>query len=355
VPAAGRRWILHVDLDQFLAAVEIGRRPELRGLPVVVGGAGDPTLRGAVATASYEAREFGIHSGMALRTAFRRCPQAVFLPSDPDAYNAASDEVMAALRRMPAVVEVLGWDEAFMEVHTEDPEGFADDVRHQVREATDLSCAVGIGDNKSRAKTATGFAKPGGVFRLTASNWMAVMGDRPTDALWGIGTKTARKLAELGIRTVRDLAAADPRALAARFGPAIGPWLWWIGRGEDRSAVNPAPHIPKSRSREVTFQQDLADWSSVQREVAAVARRVAADVAADGRPAARVGVKIRFAPFFTHVRSRTLPAPTLDADVLAAAALEVLGLFTPGRAVRLVGVRAEFAVDCPPPDVGPAI
>jgi DNA polymerase-4 len=340
---AGRRWILHVDLDQFLAAVEIGRRPELRGLPVVVGGAGDPTQRGAVATASYEARAFGVHSGMALRTAFRRCPQAVFLPSDPDAYNAASDDVMAALRRMPAVVEVIGWDEAFMEVHTDTPEAFAEDVQRQVREATDLSCAVGIGDNKLRAKLATGFAKPGGVFRLTKQNWVEVMAERPTNALWGIGGRTTRKLADLGIHTVRELAAADPKELAARFGPAIGPWLKWIGHGEDLSPVTAEPHVAKSRSREVTFQQDLADWADVEREVAAVARRVAADVQADGRPAGRVGVKVRFVPFFTHLRSMKLPAPTDDADELAAAALEVLRRFQPGRPVRLLGVRAEFA------------
>jgi DNA polymerase-4 len=345
---AGRRWILHVDLDQFLAAVEIGRRPELRGLPVVVGGAGDPTQRGAVATASYEARAFGVHSGMALRTAFRRCPQAVFLPSDPDAYNAASDDVMAALRRMPAVVEVIGWDEAFMEVHTDTPEAFAEDVQRQVREATDLSCAVGIGDNKLRAKLATGFAKPGGVFRLTKQNWVEVMAERPTNALWGIGGRTTRKLADLGIHTVRELAAADPKELAARFGPAIGPWLKWIGHGEDLSPVTAEPHVAKSRSREVTFQQDLADWADVEREVAAVARRVAADVQADGRPAARVGVKVRFVPFFTHLRSMKLLAPTDDADELAAAALEVLRRFQPGRPVRLVGVRAEFAKR--PPD-----
>jgi DNA polymerase-4 len=255
---------------------------------------------------------------------------------------------MAALRRMPAVVEVIGWDEAFMEVHTDTPEAFAEDVKRQVREATDLSCAVGIGDNKLRAKLATGFAKPGGIFRLTKQNWVEVMAERPTNALWGIGGRTTRKLADLGIHTVGELAAADPKELAARFGPAIGPWLKWIGHGEDLSPVTAEPHVAKSRSREVTFQQDLADWADVEREVAAVARRVAADVQADGRPAARVGVKVRFVPFFTHLRSMKLLAPTDDADELAAAALEVLRRFQPGRPVRLVGVRAEFAKR--PPD-----
>src|ERR1700675_2908261 len=146
------RWVFHVDLDQFIAAVEVLRRPELRNRPVVVGGDGDPTKRGVVSTASYEAREFGVHSGMPLRTAFKRCPDAVFLPVDADAYREASKSVMAALRSFPAVVEVAGWDEAFMEVLSEDPELLALDVQRAVLDRTELWCSVGIGDNKLRAK-----------------------------------------------------------------------------------------------------------------------------------------------------------------------------------------------------------
>jgi DNA polymerase-4 len=194
--------VLHVDLDEFLAAVEVARRPELRGKPVVVGGKGDPTQRAVVATASYDARKFGVHSGIPLRTAAKRCPDAVFLPSDPPAYEAVSERVMATLRALPVVVEVLG---AFLGVHTTDPEALAADVQRAVKDATGLSCAVGIGDNRLRAKLATGFAKPVGIYRLTRDNWVSVMGDRPTDALWGIGAKTARKLAAAGITTVAQL------------------------------------------------------------------------------------------------------------------------------------------------------
>src|SRR5712691_5877089 len=231
------RYILHVDLDQFIAAVEVLRRPELRGKPVVVGGSGDPTQRGVVSTASYEARRYGVHSGMPLRTAARRCPEAVFLPVDGPAYDAASVEVMAALRTLPAVVEVAGWDEAFLEVDTDDAESFAQDLQEAVSDRTGLSCSVGIGQNKLHAKIASGMDKPGGVFRLTAESWFEVMGARPVDALWGIGRKTAQRLAALSVRTVADLAGADEASLAGAFGPNTGPWLRALARGEGSSHV----------------------------------------------------------------------------------------------------------------------
>jgi len=333
---------MHVDLDQFIAAVEVLRRPELAGRPVIVGGAGDPTRRAVVATASYEARAFGVDSGMPLRLAARRCPDAVFLPHDPPAYEAASAEVMATLRGFDAVVEVLGWDEAFLGVTTDDPEALAAAVQHAVREATLLSASVGIGDNTLRAKLATGFAKPAGIYRLTRDNWFAVMGARPTEALWGIGRKTARKLAELGLTTVRELAGADPEVLAARLGPRMGPWYRTLALGAGSTEVTGTPYVPRSRSRETTFQEDLTAPAEISAAVSALARRVAEDVVAEGRPAARVAVKVRFAPFFTHTRSMTLPAPTSDADVLERAALDVLALFTDDRPIRLLGVRAEF-------------
>ena len=156
------RWVLHVDLDQFIAAVEVLRHPELRGRPVVVGGDGDPTKRGVVSTASYEAREHGVHSGLPLRTAAKRLPDAVFLPVDRAAYEEISETVMEVLRSTGAVVEVLGWDEAFVGVDTEDPEAFGRSLARQVRETTQLDCTVGIGENKLQAKIATGFGKPAG-------------------------------------------------------------------------------------------------------------------------------------------------------------------------------------------------
>ncbi|GAA3940961.1 DNA polymerase IV [Actinomadura viridis] len=337
------RWVLHVDLDQFLAAVEVLRHPELRGRPVVVGGDGDPTKRGVVSTASYEARAHGVHSGLPLRTAARRCPDAVFLPVDREVYEAASARVMAALREYGAVVEVLGWDEAFLAVEADDPEAAARKIRERVRAATGLECTVGIGENKVQAKLATGFGKPARVFRLTHATWFEVLGDRPTDALWGIGAKTAKRLRGLDIATVAELAAADPRALAERVGPATGPWLVRLARGQDHSPVDAAPYVPRSRGRETTYQDDLSDWGQVRREVSRLARRVAGEVAADGRPAARVVVKVRYTPFTTRTHGQALPAPTTEAAPIERAALGALGRFTERRPVRLLGVRAEFA------------
>ena len=339
----GGMWVLHVDLDQFIAAVEVLRRPELAGRPVVVGGRGDPTERGVVATASYEAREHGVGSGMPLRTAARKCPDAVFLPVDAPEYDAASARVMDTLRSFGVPVEVLGWDEAFLGVDTDDPLTFAGEVRAAVLDATRLHCSVGIGDNKLRAKIATEFGKPRGSFVLTEDNWFEAMGERPTDALWGIGRKTAKKLADLGITTVAQLAAANTAELAARLGPTMGPWYRRLGRGVDTSPVDPTPYVPRGHGRETTFQQDLTDPVEVDREAERLARRVLEDVRAEGRPAVRVGVKLRYAPFLTTTRSLTLTEPTYDEGPVVAAVRELLGRLDLTRPVRLLGVRVEMA------------
>ena len=343
--SAGRaaRWVLHVDLDQFIAAVEVLRRPELRGRPVVVGGDGDPAKRGVVATASYEARAHGVHSGLPLRTAARRCPDAVFLPLDREAYEAVSAVVMATLREFDAVVEVFGWDEAFLAVDTGDPEAVGRQIQQRVRAAAALECTVGIGENKLHAKLAAGFGKPGGVFRLTHGTWYQLLGHRPTDALWGIGRKTAAKLGTLGIGTVAELAASDPRFLAAQFGPTIGPWLIEVAQGLDPSPVDSAPYRARSHGREITFQRDIADWDEVSYQVVRLAHQVAADIAAEQRPAVRVVVKVRYVPFFTSTHGHPLASPTTDATAIAESAVAALGQFTGRRPVRLLGVRAEFA------------
>jgi DNA polymerase-4 len=345
-------WVLHVDLDQFIAAVEVLRRPELAGLPVVVGGRGDPTERGVVSTASYEARAFGVGSGMPLRLAARKCPDAVFLPVDREAYDEASAAVMGTLRGLewggvPVVLEVLGWDEAFLAAgpgHGElgDPRAFAEEIRARVLEATRLHCSVGIGDNKLRAKIATDFGKPRGVWQLTEENWSEVMGDRPTEALWGIGRKTAKKLEALGIRTVTELAESDARVLAAELGPTMGPWYHRLGRGVDSSPVDASPWVPRAHGREETFQDDLEDWAAVADAVRELTRRVVADIDREGRPAARVGLKVRYRPFFTVSRSLTLPEPTNDVATLAAAAVSLLDRVERDRPVRLLGVRLEM-------------
>ena len=341
-------YVLHVDLDQFLAAVEVLRHPELKGRPVVVGGDGDPTKRGVVSTASYEARTFGVRSGMPLRTALKRCPDAVFLPVDAPTYLAASREVMDTLRSFDFVVQVMGWDEAFIGVEAEDAVGLARAVQARVLERTRLWCSIGIGDNTLQAKIASEEAKPAGVFTLTSDRWVATMGSRPTEALWGIGAKTARRLVEIGIGTVSELAEADDEVLAAAFGPRSGPWLARLARGESGSHVSDEPWIPRGVSREHTFQVDLRAREEIERELRRIALDTAEDVAKDGRPAVRVVVKLRTVPFFTRTRSVTLGVPTDDPAAIATAAIQALARFDPiERPVRLLGVRAEFARDEP--------
>jgi nucleotidyltransferase/DNA polymerase involved in DNA repair len=344
-------YVLHVDLDQFLAAVEVLRHPELRGRPVIVGGDGDPTKRGVVSTASYEARRSGVHSAMPLRTALKRCPDAVFLPVDAPTYLAASREVMDALRTFGFVVQELGWDEAFMAVVAEEPEALAREIQTRVLERTRLWCSIGIGDNKLQAKLASEFAKPAGVFTLTSERWVGQMNDRPTDALWGIGAKTARKLAAIGIPTVADLAAADDALLAATFGPRSGPWLTRLARGEDTSPVSAEPWIARGIGHERTFQRDLRTMDEIHEELDRLAEETTEDVRKEGRPAIRVVVKLRLVPFITKTRSVTLPEPTSDAEAIADGARAALARFPAiERPVRLLGVRAEFR----DPDAAPA-
>lgn len=339
---------MHVDLDQFLASVELRRHPELAGLPVIVGGSGDPTEpRKVVTCASYEAREFGVHAGMPLRTAARRCPPnsgATFLPSDPAAYDEASDQVMGLLRDLGHPVEVWGWDEAYLAVTAADPTEVAEQIRTVVFSETGLSCSVGISDNKQRAKVATGFAKPGGVFVLTDANWMDVMAGRPVDALWGVGPKTAKKLAALDITTVRELAHGDSELMTSTFGPRTGLWLLLLAKGGGDAEVSAEPWVPRSRSHVVTFPRDLTERSEMDSAVAELAKRALEEVVASARIVTRVAVTVRTATFYTRTKIRKLPAPSTDPDVIVAAALGVLDLFELDRPVRLLGVRLELVM-----------
>jgi DNA polymerase-4 len=338
------RWILHVDLDQFLVAVEVLRRPELAGRPVVVGGDGNPgRRRQVVATASYEARARGVRSGMSLAEAARRCPDATFLPSDRPAYEQASARVMATLQRFPGPVEVWGWDEAFVGAVTDDPEALALAIQAAVLAATGLRCAVGIGETKLLAKTATGFAKPGGVHRLTRQTWIATMGHRPVTEVWGIGDRTARRLAEMGITTVEDLARADHAALARAFGPRIGPGLRVLGLGGDDDPVTAEPWIARSRGKEVTYERDLCGRDAVAAEIDGLAAALMDDER-DARAITHVAVKIRWATFFTRTKIVKLPTPTTDASRVRAGAAELLDRFAAAgfdldRPIRLLGVR----------------
>lgn len=339
-------WVLHVDMDQFIAAVEVLRRPELAGRPVIVGGRGDPTERAVVSTASYEARAFGIGSGMPLKIAARKAPEdAIFLPVDHAAYEAASAEVMGALRTLPGVVvEIVGWDECFLGVTTDDPEQVARDAQTAVLEATGLHCSVGIGDNKVRAKIATEFGKPRGCFRLTAENWFEVMGAKPTRDLWGVGPKVQKRLADHGIDTVQELADADEQEIVAEFGPKMGVWYHGLGSGLGPSVVDDTPWIARSHSRETTYQRNLTTAAEVESAIRELAGQAFDDCAAEGRPVMRVHLKVRYAPFETKTWGRKLPAPTAERDDVVDAAVALGATLDPEREVRLLGVRAEMVM-----------
>ncbi len=352
-------WILHVDLDQFQAAVEIRRNPELAGLPIIVGGNGDPTEpRKVVTCASYPAREFGVHAGMPLRTAARKCPDAVFLPLDTDAYDEASEEVMGLLRDFGHPVEVWGWDEAYVGAElndSDDPIKLAEHIREVVAAGTGLSCSVGISENKQRAKVATGFGKPTrtqgaddapGVYQLTESNWMAVMGDRPVDALWGVGPKTAKKLAGLGITTVADLAATDATLLTSTFGPTTGLWILLLAKGGGDTNVSAEPWVARSRSHVVTFPKDLIERAEIDAAVVDLARQTLAEIVHQSRVVTRVAVTVRTKTFFTRTKIRKLASAGTDGELITQTALQLLDQFELDRPVRLLGVRMELA---PPP------
>lgn len=339
------RWVLHVDLDQFQAAVEVRRNPELAGLPVIVGGNGDPNEpRKVVTCASYPARAFGVHAGMPLRTAARKCPDATFLPLDTDAYDEASEEVMGLLRDFGHPVEVWGWDEAYVGAdESTDPFQLAEQIREVVAAGTGLSCSVGISDNKQRAKVATGIGKPAGIFSLTEDNWMAVMGDREVDALWGVGPKTAKKLAGMGITTVADLAATDAQLLTSTFGPTTGLWILLLAKGGGDTEVSAQPWVPRSRSHVITFPEDLTDPAEIDAAVVKLARTTLAEIIDQGRVVTRVSVTVRTKTFFTRTKIRKLPSAGNDEQTIVTTALELLHQFELDRPIRLLGVRLELA------------
>ena len=345
------RAIMHIDLDQFQVSVERRRSPDLIGTPVIVGGAGDPTEpRKVVTCASYEARDLGVRAGMPLRSAFRKMPDAVYLPLDHASYDAASDEVMATLRSFGFPVEVIGWDEAFLGVpvtETEvDPSGLAESVRQRILDDRGLSSAVGISDNKQRAKMATGFAKrdPDHVFELNNANWMPIMGERSVGDLWGVGPKTTAKLERLGILTVQQLAATDRVLLITEFGPHLGYWLNLLSRGGGDINVETEPFMPRSHSKVETFPKDLSDPGVIDEAIRKLTRELLAQVVSEERIAFRVAVTVRTMTFYTRTKSRKLAAPTIDIDIIEPAMLEVLHKFEFDRPIRLLGVRLDLVM-----------
>jgi DNA polymerase-4 len=244
------------------------------------------------------------------------------------------------------VLEVLGWDEAFIGAgeghdHLGNPWEMAARVRSAVLERTRLHCSVGIGNNKLQAKIATDFGKPQGTYAITDETWYDQMGARPTRALWGVGGKIAGRLAAHGIETVTDLATSDVNVLVGEFGPTMGPWFHRLGRGVDTSPVDATPWVARAHGREETYQQDLT-WEQVPAAVRDLAARVVEDIDAEGRPAMRVYLKIRYRNFFTLTRSRKLNEPSNDPAVLGDVAVALLEKVEQDKPVRLLGVRFEM-------------
>jgi DNA polymerase-4 len=328
-------------MDAFFAAVELLRRPDLKGKPVIIGGRGDPSRRGVVSTATYEARAFGVRSGMPLRTALKLCPSAIFLPVDFEQYHLYSARFKAVMRGVSPLMEDRGIDEAFLDISAIDrpAEAIARDIKHGILEATGLTCSIGIAPNKLLAKMASEMEKPDGLTILIAGDVQARIWPLGVRRIPGIGPKTEARLAEQGVNTIGELAAVPVEVLVERFGRSYGAFLHAAARGIDDDPI--VTHWePRQRSRETTFQEDTDDWQTIARTIAALAREVAGELREEGYRARSVGIKLRFADFETHTREKTLAAPTDSETAIRKAAFECLGRLTLDRRVRLLGVRA---------------
>jgi DNA polymerase IV len=327
--------IAHVDMDAFYVSIEMLRHPELRGKPVVVAYDGP---RGVVTTASYEARKYGVHSALPMITARRRCPELTVLPVDMQLYRRGSVKVMETLREFSDIVEVVGMDEAYVDLAGSPvPQSRAHEIKRRITEVTHLVCSIGLAPNKLMAKIASDLDKPDGFFVLTEENWLPTVGDKPASLLPGVGSRTFERLQEIGIGTVAELAQADERLLERGFGPKQGRGLRERarGRGSERLTLE---RVRKSESRETTFPQDVTDREILRDTVDRLARSVCESLEAHGRRGRTVTLKIRLRPFKTYTRSRTLPTHTVEPDTVADTALELLQRFDPQTPVRLVGV-----------------
>ena len=331
-------------MDAFYVSVELRRRPELRGRPVVVAGRGP---RAVVTTASYEARRFGVFSATPAERARRLCPDAVFIAPDFPAYREHSREVMDVLRSHFDRVEVVGLDEAYFELSgLERPRAAARRLQSAVRERTGLGCSIGIGPSKLVAKVASDADKPDGFLALTREEARHRFAAASPGLVPGIGPKTAERLAGLGLASLAAVAAAPEERLVAAFGSRLGPQLARLARFEDERPLE-AVRVAKSESRETTFE---ADMHGVE-ELLAVLERLSAELCealvAHDRRGRTVGIKVRLDDFSTHTRARTLPEPTNDVRTVASVATDLLHRFGPRRPVRLLGVRVA-GTDAPP-------
>jgi DNA polymerase-4 len=351
VAARPTRTILHVDMDAFYVSVELRRRPELRGKPVVVGGTGP---RGVVAAASYEARQFGVHSALPSAVARRRCPQAVFLAGDHAKYAEVSEQVHEIFHRYTPIVEGLALDEAFLDVTGATRlfgEGveIANRIRDDVHRELALSCSVGVAPNKFLAKLASVEAKPTarpdgiapgrGVVEVRPGHELDFLHPLPVRRLWGVGPVTLEKLERLGVRTVRDLGVLGERTVTTALGRAQGLHLLALASAIDDRPVE-VDRDPKSIGHEETFPHDLVDHAPLERELVRLADAVSSRLRRQGVAGRTVTLKVRFAGFHTVTRSVTVASPVDTGPELVAAVRPALRDLDVGRGVRLLGVSA---------------
>jgi DNA polymerase-4 len=340
-----RRVIAHLDIDAFYASVELRRRPELRGLPVIVAGTGP---RAVVTTASYEARRFGVDSAMPAARARALCPDAVVIAPDFEAYRRTSGEVWSLVGERVAVIQSAGIDEAYLELSEEPfPVALLRGLVETVRERTGMTLSVGIGPSRLVAKTASAHFKPAAFVAMSREQAVAHFAAHPPRLLQGIGPKTAERLAALGIRTVGQLQAAPTELLEQRFGERMARELRARAHFFDETPVEPV-RIAKSRSSEVTFPTDVADRQTLERALAGMASELGEGLRARSRRARTIAIKVRLDDWTTVTRARTIERFTDDAQTIGAISLELLRAYAPVRPVRLLGVRvASFEDESP--------
>jgi DNA polymerase-4 len=328
--------VAHLDADAFYVSIELRRRPELRGLPVIVAGSGP---RAVVTTASYEARKYGVGSAMPAARARRLCPQAVVLAPDFTTYREASREVMAIVRAHVERVEVVGLDEAYLDLSgLYSPRAAMRRLIAEIGARTELTCSVGIGPNKLVAKVASDAEKPAGFVVLTREQACARFAQAPPGLVPGIGPKTAARLAELGLTTLGAVGAAPERVLVERFGPNLGVELGRRARFEHDGVIGAARKVV-SESRERTFDYDVADPTQLRESLTVMAEELCASLITHGRSGRTIGIKIRLDDFTTATRAHTIEAATNDVQRVTAVALRLLAEYAPARPVRLLGVR----------------
>jgi DNA polymerase-4 len=334
--AADQLRVAHLDADAFYVSIELERRPELRGLPVVVAGTGP---RAVVTTASYEARRFGVGSAIPASRARRLCPQAVFLPPDFPTYRAVSAQVMGIVRSHVERVEVVGLDEAYLDLGgLLSPRAAMRRLVREISESTGLTCSVGIGPNKLVAKVASDAEKPAGFVVLSREQACARFAGSPPGLVPGIGPKTAARLAELGLTTLAAVGAAPEGVLVERFGPNLGRELGRRARFEHDGEIGAARKVV-SESRERTFDTDIGEHERLSAELRRMAGELCASLAAHGRSGRTIGIKVRLDDFSTVTRAHSLDEPTRDPQLVDAVAQRLLREYAPPRPVRLLGVR----------------